>query len=100
MINDLTANFTVGKDDELFYVFEIDGYAPEFYSGVAFQKYAGLNKSRMKEIHCPHCTKVYTIVDLSVKVQVVTFPNKKNILCHEVKKCKICNKPVGLKFVV
>ena len=100
MKEDLIPNTTVGESDEPFYVFEICGYAPEFYTGVAFQKYAGPDVGRMKEIHCPHCTKPYTYIDNSVKVQVVSYPSKKDIQCHEVKKCPVCNQPVGLRFTI
>ena len=77
MTDSLNGNITTKEAKAMFYVIEVEGFAPEFFSYIAFRKKIQSDIASMKEIHCPHCKRFYTLIGKSVKVQIHVYPSKK-----------------------
>jgi len=100
MTNSSSENITTREAKTAFYVIEVQGFAPEFFTGVAFRKKIQPDIASMKEIHCPQCKRFYTHIGKSVKVQIHVYPSKKGIRCHELRKCRICHSEIGINFLL
>jgi len=89
--------------EEILYVIEVFGYAPEFWPTVAYRK-GGKGKKqpeepeRMKEIKCPYCGKLFMVVNEKRKLDLLRFSARTKAPCHEYRKCRICHEKVGVVY--
>jgi DNA-directed RNA polymerase subunit RPC12/RpoP len=90
--------------EEILYVIEVFGHAPEFWPAVAFRKDGGKGKKkpeeseRMKEIKCPYCGKQFMIVNQKRKLDLLRFSARTKAPCHEYRKCRLCHESIGIVY--
>ena len=80
------------------YFFIIHGVPPEFYPSVAYRRAKGFTEERQKIIKCPYCGRRLTSIDDSTKIELYRYPRRKEIHCHEYRKCHACRETVGIVF--
>ena len=91
--------------EEVLYVIEVRGYAPEFWPAVAFRRTGGKGKKkpqakeRQKEIKCPYCGKHFMQVSEKRRLDLVRFNARVKAKCHEYRKCKICHESIGIVYL-
>jgi ssDNA-binding Zn-finger/Zn-ribbon topoisomerase 1 len=89
---------------EILYVIEVHGYAPEFWPAVAFRRNGGKGKKQpeeaelQKEIKCPYCGKLFMVVSIKRKLDLVRFTARVKVECHEYRKCKKCRENIGIVY--
>jgi len=90
--------------EEVLYVIEVFGYAPEFWPAMAFRK-DGSKKNenpaepeRQKEIKCPACGKLFMVVNHQRRLNLVRFSKRFNAPCHEYRKCHKCHERIGVRY--
>lgn len=84
-------------DIELFYIIEVQGFAPELMDGVSFRRTRQPTR-RLREIKCPHCGGVFETVDTEVKVTIHSKPEKPDTVCHSFRPCKVCHRVLGVMY--
>ena len=88
--------------EEILYVIEVHGYAPEFWPAVAYRT-DGTKKrkaaERQKEIKCPYCGKLFMMVSVSRKLDLVRFKARIKADCHEFRKCRKCHENIGIVYM-
>ena len=91
--------------EEILYIIEVHGHAPEFWPAIAFRKSGGKNNKqpeepeRKKEIKCPYCGKHFMIVSEKRRLDLVRFTAKVKAKCHEYRKCKKCHENIGIVYL-
>ena len=91
--------------EEILYIIEVHGHAPEFWPAIAFRKSGGKNNKqpeepeRKKEIKCPYCGKHFMIVSEKRRLDLVRFTTKVKAKCHEYRKCKKCHENIGIVYL-
>ena len=90
--NDFTYN-----GDEFVYVLVISAPSHDSHTSFALRKGKEPKRWRSKNINCPYCGKYFDSVDTKTKVEVFRGP-KKTTICHSVRRCKLCNETVGIKY--
>ena len=68
------------KHEEILYVIEVHGHAPEFWPAIAFRKKdkKGVeDNERQKEIKCPYCQKLFMVVNEKRRLYLVRLTAKK-----------------------
>ncbi|MDR0840072.1 MAG: hypothetical protein LBN26_01630 [Christensenellaceae bacterium] len=80
------------------YVFVMHGIPEGMYPAVAYRRAGGFTARRQKEIKCPYCGRLLTTIDVTAKVELYRTPNRKEIPCHEYRKCHVCHETVGIIF--
>ena len=92
------------NNEELLYIIEIFGHAPEFWPVMAFRKEGTGGKKkpehpeRMKEIRCPYCGKQFMLVSQKRKLDLLRFTARTKAPCHEYRKCKLCHENIGIVY--
>jgi len=91
------------NSEEILYVIEVFGHAPEFWPAMAFRK--GGNKDResesserKKEIKCPACGKLFMVVSEKRRLDLVRFAARMKAPCHEYRKCRKCHENIGVRY--
>ena len=92
------------NSEEILYVLEVFGHAPEFWPAIAFRK-SGSNGNqppaepeRRKEIKCPYCGKQFMVVSAKRKLDLLRYPERMKTPCHEYRKCRICHEQIGVRY--
>lgn len=80
------------------YVIVFHGVPDNIFPHVAYRRAAGFPRERQKDIKCPYCKRTLTRVDNSMKVDLFRFPRRREIICHEYRKCNSCHETVGITF--
>jgi ssDNA-binding Zn-finger/Zn-ribbon topoisomerase 1 len=90
------------NQEEVLYVIEVHGFAPEFFPAVAYRK-NGAKKprepERQKEIKCPYCGKLFMVVSETRKLDLVRFTHRVKVNCHEYRKCNKCRENIGIVYL-
>lgn len=90
--------------EEILYVIEVFGYAPEFWPTIAFRKDGGKGKKtlekpeRRKEIKCPYCGKQFMVVSEKRRLDLLRYSARMKVPCHEYRKCRLCHEQVGVRY--
>jgi len=89
--------------EEVLYVIEVFGHAPEFWPAVAFRKKGNKGKQpeeseRLKEIKCPYCGKRFMLVNEKRKLDLLRFSTRIKAPCHEYRQCRLCHEKVGVVY--
>jgi len=88
---------------EILFVIEVQGHAPEFWPTVAYRKSGAKQQSnehlRQKEIKCPYCGKLFMIVCVTRRLDLIRFKKKERAYCHEYRKCHKCHESVGIIYI-
>jgi len=88
--------------EQILYVIEVHGYAPEFWPVVAFRRDGNKKQAkepeRQKEIKCPYCGKLFMVVNEKRKLDLVRFTHRVNASCHEYRKCRKCHENIGIVY--
>jgi len=90
--------------EEILYVIEVFGHAPEFWPAMAFRKDGNKGKKqhekpeRMKEIKCPYCGKNFMVVSQKRRLDLLRFSSRVNAPCHEYRKCRLCHENIGIVY--
>jgi len=91
------------NSEEILFIIEVHGYAPEFWPAVAFRK-SGRAKEpkepeRHKQINCPYCGKLFMVVSEKRRLDLVRFTTRVKAICHEYRKCKKCHENIGIVYL-
>ena len=90
------------SSEEILFVVEVYGHAPEFWPAVAFRRSSGKKPpeelERKKEIKCPYCGKLFMVVSEKRRLDLIRFSTKIKANCHEYKKCRKCNEKIGVLY--
>ena len=89
--------------EEILFVIEVFGHAPEFWPAMAFRKSGGNGKKpeepeRQKEIKCPACGKLFMVVSEKRRLDLVRYSARVKAPCHEYRKCKKCHEYIGVRY--
>ena len=93
------------NSEEILYVIAVYGHAPEFWPPVAFRKDGGRSKKkqdepeRQKEIKCPYCGKLFMVVSVKRRLDLIRFSARMKADCHEYRKCRKCHENVGVLYL-
>jgi len=91
------------KDEEILYVIAVYGYAPEFWPAIAYRRSGKREKAeeseRHKEIKCPYCGKLFMVVSVKRRLDLIRFKKREKAGCHEYRKCRICHENVGIVYL-
>jgi len=91
------------NSEEILYVIAVYGHAPEFWPTIAYRK--GKTKSqpdesgRQKEIKCPYCGKLFMVVSVKRRLDLIRFKKREKADCHEYRKCRKCHENVGILYI-
>jgi uncharacterized protein with PIN domain len=89
----------VTVNEEIIYTFVIRGFEPSLWSGtVLFRRAGRFETEKQKIIKCPYCGRPLTKVSETTKVELYQYPRKKDISCHEYRKCHACHETSGIIF--
>jgi hypothetical protein len=91
------------SSEDILYVIEVFGYAPEFWPAVAFRKGGRKNDKpeepeRKKEIKCPACGKLFMVVSVKRRLDLVRYSTRVKTPCHEYRKCRKCHENIGVRY--
>jgi len=91
------------NSEEILYVVAVYGYAPEFWPAIAYRR-SGVNKQaeepeRQKEIKCPYCGKLFMVVSIKRRLDLIRFKKREKADCHEYRKCRKCHENVGIIYL-
>jgi ssDNA-binding Zn-finger/Zn-ribbon topoisomerase 1 len=90
------------KHEEVLYIIEVHGFAPEFFPAVAYRR-NGPKKpkvpERQKEIKCPYCGKLFMVVSVERRLDLVRFTHRVKMKCHEYRKCVKCRESIGIVYL-
>jgi len=90
------------NNEEVMFIIEVHDFAPEFWPTVAYRKSGGKKKEepeRKKEIKCPYCGKLFMLVSVNRRLDLVRFRQKVNASCHEYRKCRQCHENIGIVYL-
>jgi DNA-directed RNA polymerase subunit RPC12/RpoP len=89
--------------EELLYVIEVFGEAPEFWANSAFriQGSKGFREEheRQKEIKCPHCGNLFMVVSVKRRLDLVRLTRRVKTACHESRDCRKCHEKIGIVYL-
>ena len=80
------------------YVIVFYGVPPDMYPNAAYRRAAGFVRERQRVIKCPYCKRTLTLVGNSMKVELYQFPKRRDVVCHEYRKCHSCHETIGITF--
>ena len=80
------------------YMIVFHGVPTDMYPAVVYRRAVGFTPARQREIKCPYCRRTLTFVDVSMKVELYRFPKRREITCHEYRKCHSCHETIGISF--
>ena len=80
--------------ESTFYVFLVQ------CTEVVYRRAKRSGGARLKIIRCPHCGNPLTAVDITTRVELRQYTQKADALCHEYRKCDVCNETVGMNFIL
>jgi len=100
----------IKKHEEVLFVIEVYGYAPEFWPAVAYRKAKGQSREhpkgqykkgeeRQKEIKCPYCGQLLLTVSVNRRLDLLRFGKRERINCHEYRNCHKCHEKVGIIYL-
>ena len=92
------------NSEEILYIFEVYGHAPEFWPAIAYRKGGGAKKQpeepeRQKEIKCPYCGKLFMVVSVKRRLDLRRFKKREKAACHEYRKCHKCKENIGIIYI-
>jgi len=85
------------KNIYAYFLYEI---APEFIPNSAFSQISRIRATIKKNIKCPYCREVVTVVDETVKIKIYRHSRKTNITYHKSISCKSCRQEVGIVYTM
>ncbi|MDD4493884.1 MAG: hypothetical protein PHV32_05995 [Eubacteriales bacterium] len=91
----------VTEIEDMKYFFVFQGHAPGIM--MARVSYRCVRRQSMppvlherKVINCPHCQKPFTDIDKDARVELYSYPARKQVRCHVYPICQNCHKEVGM----
>ena len=93
----------IKRHEEILYLIEVYGYAPEFWPAVAYRRNGVKKKQprheRLKEIKCPYCGKLFMVVNETRRLDLVRFTHRTSAGCHEYRQCRQCRENIGIVYL-
>ena len=86
------------KDDELCAIL-VYGVVPEFMPRFAFRREKHYKTAKMKIIKCPYCGNDFKVVEATERLELICYPQKKNIRLDDAIPCRICHREVGIIYM-
>ena len=91
------------NSESILFIIEVHGYVPEFWPAVAYRRSGGKKKpeepERQKEIKCPYCGKLFMMVSVKRRLDLVRFTQKTKASCHEYRQCRQCRENIGIVYL-
>ena len=92
------------NNEDILYIIEVHGHAPEFWPVMAFRKDSSKNKTleepeRKKNIKCPYCGKLFMVVSVKRRLDLVRFTQRVKASCHEYRQCRQCRENIGIVYL-
>jgi len=85
-------------DEEELCAILVHGVVPELMPHCAFRREKHFKTAAKKEIKCPYCGKLLTVVDKMEKLELICYPRNAKINWHQAMQCRICHKVVGIIY--
>ena len=85
-------------EDELCAIL-VYGVVPELMPHCAFRREKHYKTADKKEIKCPHCGELFTIVDKTEKLELICYPKTAKIDWHTAMRCRFCHNAVGIIYM-
>ena len=91
------------NSEEILYIIEVHGHAPEFWPVMAFRRGGGKKQpeesERKKDIKCPYCGKLFMVVSVKRRLDLVRFTQRVKVQCHEYRQCRQCHENIGIVYL-
>ena len=91
------------NNEDILYIIEVHGHAPEFWPLMAFRRSGGKKQpdepERKKDIKCPYCGKLFMVVSVKRRLDLIRFTHKVKASCHEYRQCRQCRENIGIVYL-
>jgi hypothetical protein len=88
------------EDEEIRFIFIVNGFVPEFSNGLAFRKDKSYKNRLVKDVVCPYCGNYFEQIDVNIKVKVFRYTKKTVVDYHTARPCKVCHKTVAIRYTI